>query len=61
MPKIARREWTPEDRTIDVLIRRLRRKIESDPTAPELIQTIHGEGYKLVAEVQSCRKIGRNA
>ena len=58
MPKIARREWTPEDRTIDVLIRRLRQKIELDPAAPELIQTIHGEGYKFVAEVQSCQTIG---
>lgn len=54
MPKIAHRGWTPEDRTIDVLIRRLRQKIELDPAAPELIQTIHGEGYQFVAKVQSC-------
>lgn len=39
------REWNPTDRTIDVLIGRLRRKIEADPATPELIVTIYGEGY----------------
>ncbi len=39
------REWNPTDRTIDVLIGRLRRKIEPDPAKPELIVTIYGEGY----------------
>lgn len=45
------REWTPTDRTIDVLIGRLRRKIEPDPAAPELIVTIYGEGYLFTAAV----------
>lgn len=39
------REWNPTDRTIDVLIGRLRRKIERDPANPEMIVTIYGEGY----------------
>jgi two-component system phosphate regulon response regulator OmpR len=34
-------------RTIDVQINRLRRKIESDPTAPVYLQTIRGAGYTL--------------
>ncbi len=42
---ITHRSWDPGDRTIDVLIRRLRRKIEEDPGNPELIVTVHGEGY----------------
>ncbi|MGC2857163.1 winged helix-turn-helix domain-containing protein [Novispirillum sp. DQ9] len=45
------REWNPTDRTIDVLIGRLRRKIEADAAAPELIVTIYGEGYLFTATV----------
>jgi DNA-binding response OmpR family regulator len=37
------------DRTVDVHIRNLRRKIESDPTAPTFIQTVVGVGYRFVA------------
>lgn len=42
---ITHRTWDPGDRTIDVLVRRLRQKIEADPKSPELIVTAHGEGY----------------
>ena len=41
------------DRTIDVLILRLRRKIEANPGAPRLIRTERGAGYVLDAEVES--------
>ncbi|MGE5547605.1 MAG: response regulator [Solirubrobacterales bacterium] len=37
------------DRTIDVLIGRLRRKIEADPKRPSIIVTVHGIGYRLIA------------
>jgi class 3 adenylate cyclase/DNA-binding response OmpR family regulator len=39
------------DRSIDMQIVRLRRKIESDPTQPTLIVTIPGSGYKFAARV----------
>ena len=39
------REWDPSDRTVDVLIGRVRRKIETDPKNPSLIVTVHGVGY----------------
>lgn len=39
------------DRTIDVLIMRLRRKIERNPHQPALIKTIRGLGYVFAAEV----------
>lgn len=39
------REWDPSDRTVDVLIGRLRRKIEPDPKNPSLIMAVHGVGY----------------
>ena len=35
------------ERTIDVQVTRLRRKIEDDPRAPRYLQTIWGEGYVL--------------
>jgi DNA-binding response OmpR family regulator len=40
------------DRSIDVQILRLRRKIEADPSAPELIKTVRGVGYIFSAPVE---------
>ncbi|MFS8977593.1 response regulator transcription factor [Cupriavidus necator] len=40
-----RRRFESMDRTIDTLVRRLRRKIEADPDNPNLIKTVHGTGY----------------
>lgn len=42
---IQRRQWVPDNRTIDVLVGRLRKKIETDPSHPDWIITVHGEGY----------------
>ncbi len=39
-------EFTGELKTVDVNIRRLRIKIESDPTEPEYLTTVWGYGYK---------------
>jgi DNA-binding response OmpR family regulator len=39
------REWEPFDRSIDIRVARLRRKIESDPDRPSLIRTVRGAGY----------------
>ncbi|HTT36640.1 MAG TPA: response regulator [Burkholderiales bacterium] len=41
------------DRSVDVQILRLRRKIESDPSRPQLIKTQRGAGYYLSAKVES--------
>jgi two-component system, OmpR family, response regulator len=41
------------DRSIDVQILRLRRKLETDPSAPELIKTERGLGYLFAAPVQA--------
>lgn len=51
MDQIAGRDWNPLDRSIDVLIAKLRKKIESNPAQPALIKAIRGEGYKLTAPV----------
>ncbi len=45
MDAIHDREWTPNDRSIDVLIGRLRRKLGDNPSNPQLILTAHGAGY----------------
>jgi DNA-binding response OmpR family regulator len=42
---IMNREWGPDDRSIDVLVGKLRRKLNDDPRAPRLIQTVRGVGY----------------
>jgi two-component system phosphate regulon response regulator OmpR len=39
------RSWDPFDRSIDIRISRLRRKIEADPTKPQIIRTVRGAGY----------------
>ncbi|MFT3848970.1 MAG: response regulator [Propionivibrio sp.] len=41
------------DRTIDVQIRRLRLKMEADPSRPVLIVTERGAGYRLACEVET--------
>lgn len=45
------RDLRPNDRTVDVTIRRLRKHFESDTETPELISTIHGEGYRFVGQL----------
>jgi DNA-binding response OmpR family regulator len=42
------RGWEPFDRSVDIRIARLRRKIEPDPAKPEVIKTVHGTGYVFV-------------
>ena len=39
-----------KERSIDVIITRLRKKIENDPKNPKYLQTIRGEGYVLWIE-----------
>ena len=42
------REWEPFDRSIDIRIGRVRRKIEHDPEHPQAIRTVRGAGYMFV-------------
>jgi two-component system OmpR family response regulator len=49
------REARPFDRSIDVLIGRLRRHLGDDAREPELIKTIRGRGYMLAARVTALR------
>ncbi|MDP2083630.1 MAG: response regulator [Gemmobacter sp.] len=42
--------WDPFDRSIDIRITRLRKKLEVDPTKPRVLRTVRGEGYMLVPD-----------
>jgi len=42
------------DRSIDLLVSRLRQKLQDDPKNPKLIKTIRGEGYFFSAQVSKC-------
>ncbi|MCF8481907.1 MAG: winged helix-turn-helix domain-containing protein [Rhodospirillum sp.] len=44
---VSHREWAPADRTVDVLVNRVRRKMGEDPKDPRHIVTVHGVGYVL--------------
>lgn len=46
------KEGEPFDRTIDVLVARLRKKIELDSKSPKLLVTVRGGGYKLACHVE---------
>ncbi len=47
------RRWDPFDRSIDIRIARLRRKIEVDPQKPQIIKTVRGAGYVFVPDGKS--------
>ena len=44
------RDWEPFDRSIDIRVARLRKKLERDPAKPQIIKTIPGAGYMYVSE-----------
>ncbi|MDP5291660.1 two-component system response regulator ArcA [Oceanimonas sp. CHS3-5] len=52
LKKMTGRELKPHDRTVDVTIRRIRKHFESVPDTPEIIATIHGEGYRFCGELE---------
>jgi len=45
--------FEPTERTVDVLVRRLRQKLEDDPSSPRLIVTVHRAGYIFTADVET--------
>ena len=41
-------DWESFDRSVDVLVSRLRQKLRDDPKSPSFIKTIWGHGYSFV-------------
>jgi DNA-binding response OmpR family regulator len=49
---VSGHDWSPQDRSVDVLVRRLRAKLDDPARADSLIATIRGEGYRLAVDVE---------
>lgn len=49
MNRVTHRQYGTNPRTVDVIVRRLRSKLEDNPSDPRLITTVHGEGYVFTA------------
>ncbi|GAB6261468.1 two-component system response regulator ArcA [Photobacterium sp. CCB-ST2H9] len=52
LKKMTGRDLKPHDRTVDVTIRRIRKHFESVADTPEIIATIHGEGYRFCGDIE---------
>lgn len=48
---VHKRQMRPKERTVDILIQKLRRHFQSECKADDIISTIHGAGYKLSVDV----------
>ena len=48
--ELARKAGVAADRSVDVQVTRLRRKLESDPAEPVWLQTVRGQGYRLAPD-----------
>jgi two-component system, OmpR family, phosphate regulon response regulator OmpR len=49
--ELARKAGVAMDRSVDVQVTRLRRKLEDDPSEPVYLQTARGQGYRLTPDV----------
>jgi len=58
MDIIHNRDAGPFDRSIDVQIGRLRKKLEDDPQQPRIIKAVRGLGYQFIAEVSRLPRPG---
>src|SRR5262245_26139316 len=54
---VAGRSAEPYDRSVDMLVARLRRKIEPDPKAPRFILSVPGVGYKFDVPIAERREL----
>ena len=52
MDVLSGREAGPFDRSVDVMVHRLRRRLNDDAREPQLIKTVRSEGYMLAADVE---------
>lgn len=52
MNRMERRDWFPTDRSIDVLVARIRKKLGDNRKEPRYIDTARGAGYIFIAKVQ---------
>jgi DNA-binding response OmpR family regulator len=43
-------DWEAFNRTVDVLVSRVRQKLNDDPKSPRYFRTIWGKGYKFIGD-----------
>jgi two-component system phosphate regulon response regulator OmpR len=55
LDEVGGRDWQPFDRSIDLHISHLRRKLEDDPKLPRLIKTVRSAGYIFASPVTRLR------
>lgn len=48
---VGHRDLSPSDRSVDIRISRLRKKLETDAKSQEIIKTVYGSGYLFLAQV----------
>lgn len=53
MDRLKGHDWSPLDRSIDALVGRLRKKVETEPCEPSLIKTVRGVGYVFAGDVKA--------
>jgi DNA-binding response OmpR family regulator len=61
MDLVLQRSRDPLDRSIDVLVTRVRRKIDLDPAQPSLIRTVRGAGYVMPLDASGSRNSSTSA
>lgn len=49
---VVHRDLSPTDRSVDIRVSRLRKKLEADPLSKEVIKTVYGSGYLFLAKVE---------
>jgi DNA-binding response OmpR family regulator len=47
---LNQRDWDPFDRSVDLRVMRLRKKVEPDPEHPRFIRTVRNEGYIFIPD-----------
>lgn len=52
MDRIAGRDWSPVGRSIDVIIGKLRKKLNDNPKSPRYIRTVRNGGYMFLPDFQ---------
>lgn len=50
------RDWNPNDRSVDVIIGKLRKNLHDNPSTPTFIKTIRNFGYMFIADVEFKRR-----
>lgn len=49
-------DYLPSSRTLDQHISQLRKRIESDPKVPQIVQTVHGAGYRYLPSSETSQR-----